>query len=310
MLSRRAFLTASAAAAASAALPRLARATNMTPPHSSGPLPIIGFSKPFQTLGAEETAALVAQVGWSGIEIPVRHGGQIEPARVRDELPRFVEQFQKRGLDIPVVVSDITTLREPTAEGVLRQAASLGIQRVRLGFYHYDTRQPILPQVERIVGELRDIGQLCGEVGIRAGIQNHSGHDNFGAPVWDVVQAITESSKHLGIFFDLAHATIEGGLGWPIQAQLVRPHLLGIYAKDFVWQRKAGKWDVNWVPLGEGMVANAYFRGLGGGGYSGPVVQHHEYALGDRVEMVRHLRQDLSTLQQWLGQSAPASPFL
>ena len=45
--------------------------------------PLIGFSKPFQKLDPEQTAELVATVGWDGIECPVRAKGQIEPERAR-----------------------------------------------------------------------------------------------------------------------------------------------------------------------------------------------------------------------------------
>ena len=60
--------------------------------------PIIGFTKPFANLNAEETADLVAEVGWDGIDCPVRSkAGQIAPERVEDELPKLVEALKKRG---------------------------------------------------------------------------------------------------------------------------------------------------------------------------------------------------------------------
>ncbi|MFM8358676.1 MAG: sugar phosphate isomerase/epimerase, partial [Verrucomicrobiota bacterium] len=53
--------------------------------------PIIGFSKPFQTLDPEQTADTVAEIGWDGIECPVRAKGQVLPERVEEDLPKFVE---------------------------------------------------------------------------------------------------------------------------------------------------------------------------------------------------------------------------
>jgi hypothetical protein len=48
--------------------------------------PLIGFSKPFQNLDAEQTAELVDAVGWDEIECPVRAKGQVEPERAPGEM--------------------------------------------------------------------------------------------------------------------------------------------------------------------------------------------------------------------------------
>src|SRR5689334_6238349 len=68
---------------------------------------IIAFSKPFQNLSADETADFVAEVGWDGIECPVRAKGQIEPARVEEELPKMVEAMKKRGKEVTIVTTDV-----------------------------------------------------------------------------------------------------------------------------------------------------------------------------------------------------------
>ena len=83
-LSRRSFLAQTAVATAALTLGARAAAPAATPLR-----PIIAFSKPFQNLDAEQTAAYVAEIGWDGIECPVRAKGQIEPTRVADDLPRF-----------------------------------------------------------------------------------------------------------------------------------------------------------------------------------------------------------------------------
>src|SRR5262249_37445639 len=85
--SRREFLTTLAAGALTVGgLDSLAADAEGSPR-----FPLIAFSKPFQKFTAEQTAELVAKVGWDGIECPVRAQGQIEPMRVADDLPRFVE---------------------------------------------------------------------------------------------------------------------------------------------------------------------------------------------------------------------------
>lgn len=263
--------------------------------------PLLVFSKPFQQLGAVATADLVAKIGWDGIECPVRKGGQIEPGDAAEKLPRFMDEFHKRNLDIPVIVTDITAAHQAHAKEVLQAAAKAGVKQVRLGFWKYDYSRPILPQVSQVSKDLKAIGELCGELGLRAGVENHSGATMFGAPIWDIVTALRESgAEHVGIFFDIGHATIEGGMSWPVQAKLAQPYFTTIYVKDFIWAKEKDKWRMRWVPLGQGMVDKGFFKTLLAGGYVGPICQHHEYKLGGEADMLDHFRQDLKVLKGWL----------
>src|SRR5437588_6807948 len=94
---------------------------------------IIGFTKPFQNLSFEETANTVEKIGWDGIECPVRPKGQIEPERAPDELPRLVDALKKRGKELTILTTAITSVSQPHAEQLLRMAAKLGVRRYRLG---------------------------------------------------------------------------------------------------------------------------------------------------------------------------------
>ena len=83
----------------------------------------------------------------------------------------------------------------------------------------------------------------------------------------------------MAVNFDIAHATIEGGLaGWRNSASLMAPFTRGIALKDFYWEKGAdGAWRPRWCPIGEGMVNFAeYFRALGAG-FRGPIQLHLEY---------------------------------
>jgi len=111
-LTRREFVRASFLAASGVALGL--NAAGRENPASARP--IIGFSKPFQSMGAVDMASFVEETGWSGIECPVRPQGQIEPERVGEELPRLVEAFRRKGLDVPVVVTEISSIHEAHAE--------------------------------------------------------------------------------------------------------------------------------------------------------------------------------------------------
>ncbi len=263
--------------------------------------PLIVFNKPFQNLNFDDTADVVAEVGWSGIECPVRAKGQILPENVDEELPRLVEALKKRGLTLDVLTSDIVEIN-PRAEKVLRIAAKLGIRRFRLGFMYYDLAKPIMPQLAALKPAMRDIAALAKELGMRGGIQNHSGAKYVGAPLWDVYELLHDiDPEHLGVCFDIGHTTLEAGTAWPLQARLMEPLFAAVYVKDFAWQKDAKGFTAKWGPLGEGMVRREFFDWLKKSSYRGPISQHIEYQEGSGPEQIAQMKRDLATLKSWVG---------
>src|SRR3954465_12965891 len=131
-----------------------------------GRFPLIGFSKPFQGLDAERTAELGAAVGWDGIEGPVRGGGRIEPGGAPEELPGFAEALRRRGRDIHLVATDITSLKTPHAETVMRTMAGLGIRRLRLGPFTYHPDGSPAERLKEIAPALKDIAGACRDLGL------------------------------------------------------------------------------------------------------------------------------------------------
>jgi sugar phosphate isomerase/epimerase len=108
-------------------------------------------------------------------------------------------------------------------------------------------------------------------------------------------------ARHIGFCFDIGHATVEGGLSWPIEARLAEPFYTAVIAKDFYWMKGADGWKDTWCPLGEGMVSRTFFDRLKKSNYRGPICQHHEYELGDPRQMTARLQQDLKVLKEWLA---------
>jgi len=263
--------------------------------------PIIVFSLPFQNLDAEQTADLVAECGYDGLEIPLRAKGQVEPERAPDDLPKFVEALAKRDRPLLLAATDITRIDQPHAETVLRTLATLGIRRLRLGPQSYDPGRPIEGQVSEIAAALKDIEAACRELGLQAGFQNHSGANRVGGPVWDVFSMIRHlDPKHMGFCFDIGHATVEGGLSWPIQARLAEPFYTAVLVKDFVWKKTQAGWAPDWCTLGEGVVGRAFFDWLKKTDYRGPIAQQFFYPLGDRRQMTVRMRSELQVLKGWL----------
>jgi hypothetical protein len=49
------------------------------------------------------------------------------------------------------------------------------------------------------------------------------------------------------------------------------------------------------------MIHQSFFSRLRYSAYAGPICQHHEYPMGDRQNMVAHMRRDLRVLREWLS---------
>ncbi len=300
-LSRRQFIQAASLGAAAAAMPRTAGAAA-----APARWKIITFSKPFIDLNYEETADLVADVGWDGIECPVRKTfTHIDPDCVDEQLPRMVEALGRRGREVSMITTDITSVT-PDAERILGTAAKLGIRRYRLGPLYYAPDKPIPAQLDEFGARLRDLAQFNRTLKIQGAIQNHSGHNYFAAPVWDAFEILrTLPPEDMGYAFDIGHGTLEGGLSWPIQVHLAEARFSVVYVKDFHWEKRAGKWEPVWGPLGDGMVSPEFFRMLGRSDFKGPVCQHNEYDMGKTAaEHLRHYKADLKTLRGWLSGAA------
>ena len=295
VFSRRSFIRSTVAAAAFGGLPGEAAG-------AAKRFPLVAFSKPFQSLSHDDCADFVADVGWDGIECPVRPKGQIEPEAAADELPALVAALKGRGKAIHLGTTNITSVDTPHAERVLRALAAAGVKRYRMGYWRYSNKTPMARQHAEIRAQLKELAALNAELGLQAGYQNHSGRQYVGAPIWDIFDILKDlDARQAGMIFDIGHATVEGGYSWPIEARLVQSHLTAVYVKDFTWGRTPKGWKAQWCPLGRGMVDRKFFDQLKAGDYRGPISQHHEYELGSRDEMRTAMKADLKVLQGWLA---------
>lgn len=257
------------------------------------------FTKQLQHLNYDELAERMTEAGFDGIEAPVRPGGYIKPERVEEELPKLIEALASRGLVIAILTSGVTSVDQPHTEKVLTTAAKHHIPLYRMGNYKYDLNKSVEKQLEELKPVVRDLAAYSREVGIAPMYQNHSGASYVGAPLWDLHELMRGiPTEEMGIAFDLGHATVEGGKSWPIEANLLRPRMKALYAKDFVW-KKSG---MEWVPLGQGRSDPKFYKNMRPGEFTGPYSIHVEYLDHSRPttdELVAAFKRDLETLKSW-----------
>jgi sugar phosphate isomerase/epimerase len=282
-------------------------------PAPLSPPKICIFSKHLQWLNVADAARLAADIGFDGIDLTVRKGGHIEPSRAAEELPRAVETIRKAGLEVPMVTTDIVTAQSEHAREILRTIGSLGIHVYRWGGFRLDPGRSIPEQLEAARGPVRDLAALNQSYGVCAMYHIHSGSGVLGASIWDMYLVLKGfDPDSVGVNYDIAHATIEGGLaGWRNSASLMAPFTRGIALKDFYWDKGAdGAWRPRWCPIGEGMVHfTEYFQVLRPG-FRGPFQLHFEYReMGGaedgkrslsirRDQFARNARRDLGRIRE------------
>lgn len=300
MLTRRQFLGTAALGAATCALTSPAALAQPAPARE-----FAVFTKHFLGLAPEPLADALAGIGVTAIEAPIRPQGHVEPARVAEELPKFVEILKARGIHIAVLTSGINAVSAAQhTEQVLRTAKAMGIPRFRMDWYRYDLARPLWPQLDELKPRLKDLVALCREIGIQPCYQNHSGRDYIGGLVWDMALLMRDyPAADLAWAFDIMHATVEGTSAWPMHASVARERLGVAYFKDFAWDGKGHKS----VPLGQGVVNREYVNTLKKTAYTGPVSLHVEYLTGD-IKTPGYLKtaleatkRDLATLNEWWG---------
>lgn len=267
--------------------------------------PICVFNKPLQHLSYDEQAALVAEIGFVGIEGTVRPGGHVEPDKVERDLPRQIEALKKQGMEMTLMTTDVNHIDDPVNRKVLETAARLGVKRFRMRPYKYDYAQGIPEQIESFRKPYRELVKFCADLNIRPLYQNHSGAKYFGASIWDLYLLMKEEPlSQVGMCFDIRHATVEGGLSWPTQFYLMEPYFNMVYCKDFEWDKKTRQ--PRNVPLGAGMVDYPRFLSmLIKINYAGPISLHMEYKDHRdptlQKESIAAIRRDYKTLTRLMG---------
>src|ERR671930_559376 len=92
-LSRRQFLSRTLIATAAAATATMPASLPAAATSLHWPPAIVVFTKAYQVLGLnfDDSAALTAEAGLNGVDAPVRPKGEVEPERVEEDLPQYLE---------------------------------------------------------------------------------------------------------------------------------------------------------------------------------------------------------------------------
>ncbi len=246
-----------------------------------GRLPVYLFSKHLQFLNYRDMAEAAAELGFEGLDFTVRPGGHVEPGRAQDDLPEAVEAMKAHGLDINMFVSRVTNVDDAVGIQSLKTAAELGFKSYRMGYYKPDAKGSFRENIERCRSQFKGLESFNRLHGLHGAYQNHAGQ-HIGSYVTDLADLLDGlDPRWVGSQYDIRHATVDGGASWPLGLRYLKAHIKTIAIKDFHWIQVGGKWKVENVPLGEGMVDfDRFFKALRSYGIRPSVSLHLEYDLG------------------------------
>lgn len=287
---------------------------NAAPERPPEKLAVCLFSKHLSWIkDYSKLAETLAGLGFDGVDLTVRPGGHVLPERVEEDLPRAAGTLAKAGVPVAMITTRVQDARDPLTQKILKTAASLGIRRYRRDGEKWEGATKPLQRIAELQARIRELAELNREYGLFAGIHNHSGFD-LGATPWEVYELVKACDPaYIGSNFDVAHATIEGGLGgWRSGFRLLAAESrIGMLAiKDFFWAKRESAWEPEFCPLGQGMVDFKTFLGyLKEIEFSGPVSMHFEYGKHNRPrpeeapELLADIRRDQAHLRFWLKEA-------
>lgn len=171
-----------------------------------------------------------------------------------------------------------------------------------MGSIGFDPKKSIPQNLDDHKIIFEKLEKLNRKYGVNGNYQNHSG-TRVGGPVWDLYHLLKDCDpEFIGVQYDVRHATVEGGVSWPLGMKLLAPWIQTIAIKDFVWFKDAdGKWKIKNLPLGEGMVDfKTYFQLYKSLNIEAPISIHYEYDLGGAEHGHKTTTMSLPEIKSWL----------
>jgi sugar phosphate isomerase/epimerase len=241
------------------------------PEAPSKKLKVDAYSRHLQWLRtADEVAEAVIEMGYDGVDLTVRaYPGHVDPEKVEQDLPPFVNTIRKHGLQVVTITCPITDAESPNAERILRTASSLGITHYWWGTFRYAQDKPVMDQLEALKPRVAKLAALNEKYKMKAMYHTYSGANTVGAAIWDFLYVLRNfDPASVSFHYDVGHMTNAGGNGtWALNLRAAGPYIGGVSAKDSVYERNL---EVNeGGPYTPEMAAAAAARGGRGGGEFG-----------------------------------------
>jgi sugar phosphate isomerase/epimerase len=209
------------------------------------------FSKPWPDKSLAQLSKFVKELGFDGVELPVRPNFQVTPEKVSKGLPEAARIFEDNGVKIRSVAG-------PTNAETIAACGKAGVPILRvmaridmsIGYYECEKRareeyDVLLPALE--------------EHGVTIGVQNHA--DYYVGSAIGLMHLIEDyDPKLVGAVLDPAHCGLDGEPE-DMAIDIVWSHLVLVNLKNAFWKRVNGPeaqevtWKKHWTTGRRGLAS-------------------------------------------------------
>lgn len=248
------------------------------------------FTKPWAHLPGDELGRLVAGLGFTGAEVPVRDTAYITPATAEAELPGFMAQLRAEGVEPISIASGLD-------ESAFAAAAAARVPMIRimadLGTDGYAA------SVRRTRAKLEGVASLADQYGVQVGVQPH--HGKFVSSSLGVLQLLEGLPAAFKVVWDAAHDALAGddpAITLPLVAD--RLGIVNLKNVTYIPTRPTddlgGAWKPWFVQASEGLANwSAILRQLKAQNYAGPICLTGQYS-DPSVAVEDRLKADLNSI--------------
>jgi sugar phosphate isomerase/epimerase len=232
------------------------------------------FTKPWPELAVAGLARLVKELGFDGVELPVRPGYQVTPDTVGRGLAEASRILSDHGLKIGSIAGPID---EPT----IAACGECGVPIIRV-MASIDPEAGYRASEESIRRQYDAVLPLLEEHGVAIGVQNHCG-TMVGSAIGLMHLIERYDPRMVGAVLDTAHCGLDGEPD-AMAIDIAWPQLLLVNLKSAYWERAAGPevmdahWQAHWTLGGQGITNWRTVAGeLKRRGYEGDICLPAEY---------------------------------
>jgi sugar phosphate isomerase/epimerase len=214
---------------------------------------------------ADEVAVAATEMGFDGVNVTVRpYPGHVDPEKVAQDLPPFVNTIRKHGLVVRTITTNIADAESPNAERIVATASSLGLTHYWWGTYRYDLSKPIYDQLEALKPRVASIAALSEKYKMTAAYHTYSMPAQVGSVMWDLLSLLRNfDPKFVGFHYDTGHEAHHINGLWEVNLRAAGPYITALAVKDYAPEQDLGL-------RGQGGPYTGPIGGLGGRGDGPP----------------------------------------
>ncbi len=263
------------------------------------------FTKPWPDLPLPQLGEMVADMGFDGIELPVRPGFQLTPEQVAG-LPGAARTLAELGVRL-------FSIAGPTDQATIAACAEAGIAvgdqppiirtmaRIPDGVPYLEAEAALRREYEALL-------PLLERYGVRVGIQNHCGrYVSHAMGLRRLVEGL--DPRYIGIVWDAAHNALQGESA-DLALDIVWSHLYMVNLKNAFWRQTNGpeaewaEWSRYWTDGRHGLASWPNVIGeLKRRAYTGVLCLTAEYT--EQAQVNRLIRADLAFAKELCNESTP-----